>query len=394
MWKNIIIYLTEVRERIPSVMTRKNYEYNPSDSISNSAKYENSTELEQGIPRRGLLMAAGTAAVGGALAVLFGKKRGSEATPTSQNTPTPKKTPARATAAPETTPASETTPTLNPDFIKNNTDVFEWGNNVGDLLPILKEQKAKLEGEQSDVLGATEYGVRQETKKAFLNFMHAIYGDDYPCTYLNEYGEVASDNGGDIEKFKEYVVQKFDDLHAIEVILSDQGDLGVDGGVSEEDRELIADSFFYVFSLGFAKNDFKMMMKQEINSCKESGKRVELFNVRKSKSGGKNYSFVEGAPRIVAISSANDKSLIGSPVNYVPMPFDKFNIRNETYTDEVGIEVVVDFNGRIRSGAEKVYIARDVSTLKIAGAEGVHSGNEGADVITIEGEETEIKTLL
>jgi len=76
------------------------------------------------------------------------------------------------------------------------------------------------------------------------------------------------------------------------------------------------------------------------------------------------------------------------------MPFDKFNVRNETYTDEVGIEVVIDFYGRIRSGAEKVSIALDLSTLKLIGIQGIYAGGEGADVITIEGEETEIKTLL
>ena len=95
-------------------MTRK-YEYSPSDSTN----LENRTKPE-GIPRRGVLVAAGAAALGRALSACAGKQGGSEATPT------PKKTPAIATAPPETTPASETTPTLNPDFIKNNTDVFEW----------------------------------------------------------------------------------------------------------------------------------------------------------------------------------------------------------------------------------------------------------------------------
>lgn len=314
MWKNIIIYLTEVRERIPSVMAWMNrFRRNPSDSISNSANLENSTEPKQRIPRRGVLMAAGAAALGGALSACAGEDAVIHHTPppeSSESTPQPDALHDRTdTPEPVTDPEQEVHPE---DYEKNNTNKRNWCeiDNTFAEIKNLKEtiDQCRQENDRnresifSEKLWKFCYDFLVKNNEGFL----------FPQTQLDDDGTIRGDSDSKPETLNDHVVRAFAILHTI-------ADLKTDLGIEEETRNFIYDTLCDLYLLGSAKDNFKAIIIEETARCEKTGERISLFDAtRVSDDDKRNFDTVTGLPAVLAFSTAGGKDpLTGAVQNYV-----------------------------------------------------------------------------
>lgn len=310
MWKNIIIYLTEVRERIPSVMAWMNRRRNPSDSIGNSANPENSTEPKQGIPRRGALMAAGAAAATVVLDACAGEKKAED----------------QASSQSNETSSNETSSNERPTFEQANKHNGEWekvDETIASLdkLDALEAELKKDEeilrnnGREPDLdkdIVRRRVEIKKSGRATVINFTKANSAIEYPQKFTDEYGIPTVSLTGDIglELIQEQVAQAFLQLsNMFDIALQSSNSIDKNTAL----RIQVAFMKYMFINSGDAANEFIHKVDPDISSARNNGTPVRPYDVTiVSDQIWANFGAIPGLPGVLVVSSNNLSEQSGS----------------------------------------------------------------------------------
>lgn len=286
MWKNIIIYLTEVRERIPSVMTRKNCEYNPSDSTTT-----------KGIDRRNFLVAAAATTLGGALAACNKEGKGN-ASP-SENATTPEASP---------TPEIQTHEQLNArkrEYKGIDSFISALESTDATTEEIKKEEEVRHNNGNYSTNPELQEKKLENTKKmreAFINLVAVNSPIEWPQNYTDQYGIPTVDTRGEsgLALIKEQVTQNCLIASFIADLMTD-----TDPGVDDKDIDRILETFTEAgFILEDAVKDFNGRIKESVDISKSLNTFSAPYrmDIEVAEKEG-NFNTIPGLPGVVAYST-------------------------------------------------------------------------------------------
>jgi len=281
-------------------MTRKNCECNPSDSTN----LENRTKPE-GIPRRGVLMAAGAAAATVVLNACAGKNEAGDQASSQSN---------------------ETNPNKKPTFEQANKHNGEWekvDETIASLdkLDALEAELKKDEeilrnnGREPDLdkdIVRRRVEIKKSGRATVINFTKANSAIEYPQKFTDEYGIPTVSLTGDIglELIQEQVAQAFLQLsNMFDIALQSSNSIDKNTAL----RIQVAFMKYMFINSGDAANEFIHKVDQDISSARNNCTPVRPYDVTTiSDQIWANFDAIPGLPGVLVVSSNNLSEQSGS----------------------------------------------------------------------------------